>query len=450
MELDQSRYLTVQALTKYIKRKFDKDPHLSNLFVRGEISNFKRHSSGHMYFTLKDEKARILSVMFSSNNQSLKFMPENGMNVLIRGDISVYESGGQYQIYVKEMQPDGIGELYLAYEQLKEKLDKAGYFEHGRKRFIPKFPNRIAVVTSPTGAAIRDIITTIKRRYPIGEILVFPALVQGEQAGGSIAEAIRKANDLGDIDVMIIGRGGGSIEELWAFNEEIVADAIFESRIPVISAVGHETDFTIADFVADLRAPTPTAAGELAVPHIEDLLERIMNRKLRLIKSFKTKLQRERSRLDHLTKSYALRNPRNLYQQKIETVDRLTDQLEKTISLHVKQNRDQLKGLHSRLQRVHPSQLITIQQERVSFMKSRLDKQFKQVLKEKNHRFRSSLSTLHALSPLKIMDRGYSLVYQDEGTLMKSAKQVKAGDRLEVNVKDGKIYCEVESVEERE
>jgi exodeoxyribonuclease VII large subunit len=450
MELDQSRYLTVQALTKYIKRKFDRDPHLSNLFVRGEISNFKRHSSGHMYFTLKDEKARILSVMFSSNNQSLKFRPENGMNVLIRGDISVYESGGQYQIYVKEMQPDGIGELYLAYEQLKEKLEKAGYFDQSRKRVIPKFPKRIAVVTSPTGAAIRDIITTIKRRYPIGEILIFPALVQGEQAAGSITGAMRKVNDLGDIDVMIIGRGGGSIEELWAFNEEIVAKAIVDSKVPVISAVGHETDFTIADFVADLRAPTPTAAGELAVPHIDDLLERIMNRKLLLIKAFKTKLQSERSRLNSLMKSYALRNPRNLYQQKIETVDRLTDQLQKNISLHVRQNRDQLAQLHSRLQRVHPSQLITIQHERVLFMKSRVEKQFKQVLKEKNNRFSSSLSTLHALSPLKIMDRGYSLVYQEKDTLIKSSKQVKAGDRLEINVRDGKIHCEVESVEERE
>jgi len=450
MELDQSRYLTVQALTKYIKRKFDRDPHLSNLFVRGEISNFKRHSSGHMYFTLKDEKARILSVMFSSNNQSMKFRPENGMNVLIRGDVSVYESGGQYQIYVKEMQPDGIGELYLAYEQLKEKLEKAGYFDQGRKRVIPKFPKRIAVVTSPTGAAIRDIITTIKRRYPIGEILIFPALVQGEQAAGSIAGAMKKVNDLGDIDVLIIGRGGGSIEELWAFNEEIVAQAIVESKVPVISAVGHETDFTIADFVADLRAPTPTAAGELAVPHVDDLLERIMNRRLRLIKSFKAKLQSERSRLNSLMKSYALRNPRNLYQQKIETVDRLTDQLQKNISLHVRQNHDQLTRLHSRLQRVHPSQLITIQHERVLFMKTRVEKQFKQVLKEKKNRFSSSLSTLHALSPLKVMDRGYSLVYQDEGTLIKSSKQVKAGDHLEINVRDGKIHCEVESVEERE
>ncbi len=449
MELDQSRYLTVQALTKYIKRKFDSDPHLSSLYVRGEISNFKQHSSGHMYFTLKDDKARILSVMFSRSNQALKFRPENGMNVLIRGDISVYEAGGQYQIYVKEMQPDGIGELYLAYEQLKEKLEKAGYFEQSRKRAIPKFPKRIAVVTSPTGAAIRDIITTIKRRYPIGEIIVFPALVQGDQAAKSVAEAMKKVNDQGNIDVLIIGRGGGSIEELWAFNEEIVAKAIVESTVPVISAVGHETDFTIADFVADLRAPTPTAAGELAVPHIEDLLEKIINRKLRLIKGFKAKLQHERHRLNSLSKSYALRNPHTLYQQRVEHVDRLTDQLQKNIGLHVKQQKDKLTQIESRLIRVHPSQLLNVQRERIKFLKNQIDKQYKNVLKEKANRFTSAISTLQALSPLKIMDRGYSLVYQKDGDLLKSSNQVQAGDRLEVNVRDGVIQCEVESVKER-
>jgi exodeoxyribonuclease VII large subunit len=450
MEHDQSRYLTVQALTKYIKRKFDRDPHLSNIFVRGEISNFKQHSSGHMYFTLKDDRARILSVMFSGNNQSLKFRPESGMNVLVRGDISVYEAGGQYQIYVKEMQPDGIGELYLAYEQLKGKLDKAGYFDTSRKRMIPKFPSKIAVVTSPTGAAIRDILTTIKRRYPIGEILIFPALVQGDRAAASIADAIRKANGYGEVDVLIAGRGGGSIEELWAFNEEIVANAILESNIPVISAVGHETDFTIADFVADLRAPTPTAAGELAVPHIDDLLERIMNRKLRLIKSFKTKLQGERNRLNSLTKSYALRNPHTLYQQKVEHVDRLTDQLQKNISLHVRQQKETIGGLHSRLQRVHPSQLLKVKEERVKFLREQLEKQFKGVLKEKGHQFNSVISTMHALSPLKIMDRGYSLVYGAEGELIKSSLQVTKGDQIEINVKDGIIQCEVDSVKERD
>src|SRR5690606_2508105 len=267
-----------QALTKYIKRKFDFDPHLQNVYVKGEISNFKRHTSGHMYFTLKDEKARIGAVMFAQAARSLKFIPENGMNVLLNGEVSVYEPSGQYQIYVKSMEPDGIGALYVAFEQLKERLEKEGLFRKDRKQPIPPYPKTVGVVTSPTGAAIRDIITTIQRRYPIARIIIYPALVQGTQAAPSVANMIRIANERKEADVLIVGRGGGSIEELWAFNEEVVARAIYESDIPIISAVGHETDTTIADFVADLRAPTPTGAAEMAVPNWTELLERIENR----------------------------------------------------------------------------------------------------------------------------------------------------------------------------
>ncbi|TXK90204.1 exodeoxyribonuclease VII large subunit, partial [Parageobacillus sp. SY1] len=256
------KYVTVGALTKYIKRKFEVDPHLRDLWIKGEISNFKYHSRGHMYFTLKDEQARIQAVMFAGYNQYLSFRPEDGMKVLVRGEISVYEPSGNYQIYVKEMQPEGIGNLYLAYEQLKKRLEAEGLFSPEHKKPIPAFPRYIGVVTSPTGAAIRDIMTTIRRRYPIATVILFPTLVQGEQAAESIVRSIEKANELGYIDVLIVGRGGGSIEELWAFNEEIVARAIFASEVPIISAVGHETDFTIADFVADLRAPTPTGAAE--------------------------------------------------------------------------------------------------------------------------------------------------------------------------------------------
>ncbi len=355
--MDNSQYLTIQALTKYIKRKFDKDPHLSSIYVKGEISNFKRHSSGHMYFTLKDERARILAVMFSSANASMKFNPENGMNVLVRGDISVYEAGGQYQIYVKEMQPDGIGDLFLAYQQLKEKLEKQGLFAESRKKPLPKFPRKIGVITSPTGAAVRDIITTIERRYPIGEIVVYPALVQGERAAQSIAESIKKANENAEMDVLIVGRGGGSIEELWAFNEEQVALAISNSEVPVISAVGHETDFTIADFAADMRAPTPTAAAELAVPHIDDLLERVLNRKIMLLRGMKTRLKSERARLKSASSSIIFRNPRRLYEQKIEAVDRLIEKLNKNQQLRMQAGRDKLGHLDSNLKRVHPGRL---------------------------------------------------------------------------------------------
>lgn len=289
------KYVTVGALTKYIKRKFEVDPHLRDLWIKGEISNFKYHSRGHMYFTLKDEQARIQAVMFAGYNQYLSFRPEDGMKVLVRGEISVYEPSGNYQIYVKEMQPEGIGNLYLAYEQLKKRLEAEGLFSAEHKKPIPAFPRYIGVVTSPTGAAIRDILTTIRRRYPIATVILFPTLVQGEEAAGSIVRSIEKANELGYIDVLIVGRGGGSIEELWAFNEEAVARAIFASKVPIISAVGHETDFTIADFVADLRAPTPTGAAELAVPHVTELMERISQRKLRLMRAMKEKLPQNQS-----------------------------------------------------------------------------------------------------------------------------------------------------------
>jgi len=325
--MQEQRYLSVNALTKYIKRKFDADPHLRDIHVRGEISNFKQHSSGHMYFTLKDEKARILAVMFSSQSRLMKFAPENGMKVIVKGDISVYEPSGQYQIYIKEMRPEGIGELFLAYEQLKQRLDAEGLFAAETKKPIPMYPRTVGVITSPTGAAIRDVITTIKRRYPIANILVFPALVQGENAAPSIVKAIEKANAMNEIDVLIVGRGGGSIEELWAFNEEITARAIFLSKIPIISAVGHETDFTIADFVADLRAPTPTGAAELAVPHIDELMDRILQRQTRLLRAMKGKFQFENERLHRAKKSYAFRYPHRLYEQKLEQVDKLTEMI---------------------------------------------------------------------------------------------------------------------------
>ncbi|EDL64560.1 exodeoxyribonuclease VII large subunit [Bacillus sp. SG-1] len=448
--METPQYLTIQALTKYIKRKFDKDPHLSGIYLKGEISNFKRHSSGHMYFTLKDEKARILAVMFSSANASMKFNPENGMKVLVRGDISVYEAGGQYQIYVKEMQPDGIGDLFLAYQQLKEKLEKQGLFNDGRKRPLPKFPRKIGVITSPTGAAVRDIITTIERRYPIAEILVYPALVQGERASKSVADCIKKANDNKGIDVLIVGRGGGSIEELWAFNEERVALAISESSIPVISAVGHETDFTIADFAADMRAPTPTAAAELAVPHIDDLLERVLSRKVMLIRGMKARLNTEKSRLKSVSSSIVFRNPRRLYEQKIEAVDRLTEKLNRTQHLRMQTQRDKLAHLNSSLRRVHPGRLWEQKNEEYLRMEKHLQVQFLNILKQKQSDFSKTISTLEALSPLKVMDRGYSLVYSQDEKLVKTKEVVKEGEKVTVHLQDGKLHCRIDSIEESE
>jgi exodeoxyribonuclease VII large subunit len=450
MDSQQPQYLTIQALSKYIKRKFDKDPHLSGVYVKGEISNFKRHSSGHMYFTLKDDRARILAVMFASANASMKFNPENGMNVLVRGDISVYESGGQYQIYVKEMQPDGIGDLFLAFQQLKEKLEKQGIFDEERKRKLPKFPRKIGVITSPTGAAVRDIITTISRRYPVGEILVYPALVQGEKASQSIADCIKKANQNKEIDVLIVGRGGGSIEELWAFNEEKVALAISRSAIPVISAVGHETDFTISDFVADMRAPTPTAAAELAVPHIDDLLERILSKKIMLIRGMKARLNSEKARLRSVSSSIVFRNPGRLYEQKIEAVDHLTDRLNRTQMQRMQTNGDRLSHLASNLRRMHPMKLWERKNEQHLRATKQLQANFSTILKQKQNDFSRNISTLEALSPLRIMDRGYSLIYSQEEKLVKTKNSVKAGEKVTVHLQDGKLHCHIDSIEESE
>ena len=265
--MDQTKqYLSVTALTKYIKYKLEGDTHLKQIYLKGEISNLTKHSRGHYYFSLKDENAQIKAIMFSSATKSLAFDPKDGDKVLAYGAISVYEPSGSYSIQIYQMEPDGIGALYLAYEKLKEELEEKGYFSQTRKKPIPKYPSAIGVITSPTGAAIRDIIHTIERRYPLTKLILYPALVQGDTAKESIRDQINKANQDSLVDVLIVGRGGGSIEDLWAFNERVVAEAIYASKIPIISAVGHETDFTISDFVSDLRAPTPTAAAELATP----------------------------------------------------------------------------------------------------------------------------------------------------------------------------------------
>ncbi|MGG3470919.1 exodeoxyribonuclease VII large subunit [Neobacillus pocheonensis] len=448
--MQEQRYLSVNALTKYIKRKFDADPHLRDIHVRGEISNFKQHSSGHMYFTLKDEKARILAVMFSSHSRLMKFSPENGMKVIIKGDITVYEPSGQYQIYIKAMQPDGIGELFLAYEQLKQRLEAEGLFAQEAKKSLPLFPKTVGIITSPTGAAIRDVITTIKRRYPIVKILVLPALVQGDNAAPSIAKAIEKANNMNEIDVLIVGRGGGSIEELWAFNEELVARAIHQSRIPIISAVGHETDFTIADFVADLRAPTPTGAAELAVPHIEELMERVLQRQTRLLRAMQEKYRFEKERLSRVQKSYAFRYPHRLYEQKLEQVDKLTEMLVRGSSRVTSNKMGQFELLFKRLQRNHPSEALVEANKRLDRIQKEMNRAMLKVLSKKQNDFDRVISTLRALSPLKIMERGYSLAYSQDNHLVKSIQQVKVNEQVQIQLTDGSLYCKVENIKESE
>jgi exodeoxyribonuclease VII large subunit len=371
------------------------------------------------------------------------------MNVLVRGDVTVYEGSGQYQIYVHDMQPDGVGDLYLAFEQLKEKLAKEGLFAVEHKKPIPKFPATVGVVTSPTGAALRDIITTIKRRYPIAKILILPALVQGDQAAPSITDAINQANEKKHgIDVLIVGRGGGSIEELWAFNEEIVARAIYGSTIPIISAVGHETDFTIADFVADLRAPTPTGAAELAVPHIDEWIERVLTKQTRIMRAMKEKVNLQSNKLERIEKSYAFRYPRRLYEQKLEQLDRATELIVTNSQKLLAVKMTQLEQLEKRISRNHPDEKIQKAKEEQNKKTKALYRAMSIVLSNKQAEFKSTLSTLQALSPLKIMERGYSLTYNDKGDLVKSIQHVEVKDHVKITLADGTLNCQVVEKEE--
>ncbi|WP_281658235.1 exodeoxyribonuclease VII large subunit [Halobacillus sp. Cin3] len=446
----QDQYLTVTALTKYIKRKLSGDPHLKTVWLRGEISNFKHHSRGHMYMSLKDDQARIQAVMFAGSNRSLKFMPENGMNVLVKGEINVYEPMGQYQLYIKEMQPDGIGALYFAFEQLKEKLEKEGLFAEERKKKLPTYPKHIGVITSPTGAAVRDILTTIKRRYPIVPVSILPVLVQGERAAESVSNAIRYANEHLDCDVLIVGRGGGSIEDLWGFNEEIVARAIAASSIPIISAVGHETDTTISDFAADWRAPTPTGAAEVAVPSITELREQVQQFRQRLIRSMDGQRTESRQKLNRLKKSYAFKYPEQLMRQKEQDLDRVLERLTKQMNRQQSSQREQLGYLTKRLEQQGPDKKIKEGTEALQRDTKQLQKAFDTIVSRKKDRFHSTLDKLTLLNPLEIMKRGYAIPFDEENQVIKKAAQVSEGNSLSLQVQDGFIQCQVTSVKEDE
>jgi exodeoxyribonuclease VII large subunit len=445
----KDKYLTVTALTKYIKRKMDTDPHLREVWLRGEISNFKHHSRGHMYLTIKDDRSRIQAVMFAGNNRFLKFTPENGMNVLIKGEVSVFEVYGQYQLYIQHMEPDGIGALYVAYEQLKEKLQKKGFFDQAYKKSIPLLPQKIGIITSPTGAAIRDIITTIKRRYPIVEMIVLPVLVQGEAAANSIKQAIETANKVGNFDLLIVARGGGSIEELWSFNEEIVAEAIFHSNIPIISAVGHETDTTISDYVADLRAPTPTGAAELAVPSSSELKDRILTLKRILIKDMRQKIKQQRQLLIKLQQSYAFRYPGQLLKQKEQELDRRVEQLQKAMVHKVTEKRQYYQHVHVRLATQHPGKQLERAKLQLQQLAKRHSFAMKQVQTSKREVLYKQVDKLSLLNPLEIMKRGFSIAYSPSDKIIKSIEHVHPEDIISLRVMDGLITCHVKEVEEK-
>lgn len=415
----QNEYLTVSQLTRYIKYKIDNDTNLQEVYLKGEISNFKAHTRGHFYFTIKDEGSRINAVMFASSARSVKFTPEDGMKILVKGKISVYEATGGYQIYVNEMTEDGVGNLYVAFEQLKKKLASEGLFLESHKKKIPRIPERVGVITASTGAAIRDIISTINRRFPLVEVILFPALVQGENAKEDIVRQIKRAKSY-NLDVLIVGRGGGSIEDLWAFNEEIVARAIYDCSIPVISAVGHEIDFTIADFVADLRAPTPTGAAELAVPNKTDVINYIEQLKLRSIKNINTILELKKKRLLKVKDSYILNNPIDLYASKTMKLDYLEDRL-------VTDYKNLLDRKKTKLNLVLTRRCITNPEV---------------ILDKKKHSYLLLINKLDALSPLKTLDRGYSIIKYNNKAIG-SVKDLKSNDKIEIELKDGSIAASI-------
>lgn len=418
------KYLTVSAVTRYLKAKFDIDENLQTVYLKGEISNFKAHTSGHFYFSLKDENSKINAIMFRSNASKVIFKPADGMKVLVTGRISVYEAMGSYQIYVDEMLEDGVGNLYIAFEQLKKKLQAEGLFDEALKKPIPRIPKRVGIVTASTGAAIRDIMTTIKRRFPICETILFPTLVQGENAKDDIVRNIKRAEDY-DLDVLIVGRGGGSIEDLWPFNEEIVARAIYDCEIPVISAVGHEIDFTIADFVADLRAPTPTAAAELAVPNMSDLKKHIDQLSIRLNEAIYKKVNYLKLYLDSVKNSFVIKNPGVMFENRKQSLDLMNTKLNELMLGKVDKMKNELEKIKKSYVLTNPKLLY---KDNVVCLKNIIDK-------------------LELLNPLNILSRGYSITYMNDKAL-KSAKEVKKDDVLKIKLYDGMLETRVSKIEE--
>ncbi|MEE3342519.1 MAG: exodeoxyribonuclease VII large subunit [Bacilli bacterium] len=445
--MEQVNYITITQLSKYLKYKFDEDVHLRRVYLKGEISNFKAHTRGHYYFTLKDENSRISAVMFQSNVSKIKFLPQDGMKVMVTGRVTVYEATGGYQIYVEDMSEDGVGNLYMAFEQLKKKLEAEGLFDKAHKKKIPRMPKKIGIVTASTGAAIRDILTTIKRRYPIVETILFPALVQGEYAAEDIAKKIEIANGY-DIDTLIVGRGGGSIEDLWPFNEEIVARAIYNSKVPVISAVGHEVDFTIADFVADLRAPTPTAAAELAVVDINTIRDYLNTAKIRSYNAINNKIASYKDRLISINDSYIMKKPSNIYEVKEQKLDMLIDRINSDINKIIEFNRVRLFKFSESYILNNPKMLYVMKEENLKNIINKLNKEIDIVYNYKKNYMDNIVSKLMVLNPLSTISRGYTIT-RSEGKVISSIRDIKKDSNINIELRDGIIDAIVEGISEK-
>ena len=439
----ENRVLSVSQINKAIKGQLES--RFDHLWVQGEISNFTAHASGHFYFSLKDNKAQISAVMFKGSNRSLKFRPESGMEVIVRGRISVYEPRGSYQIMCTHMEPMGAGALQLAFEQLKKKLDKEGLFDPSHKKALPKIPHHIAVITSPTGAAIRDIINVLNRRFKNAQVTVIPTLVQGASAAQSILASLDQAqrfNQQKPIDVLIVGRGGGSIEDLWCFNDEAVARAIYACPIPVVSAVGHEIDFTISDFVADLRAPTPSAAAELVVRSSEELNRFIVNYSKQMFRRMKNILQQSQQRLIHLEKRVV--DPQRKLQDLMLRLDELNMRLNNSVRRNLFQIQNHVVHLSKRI--VNPLVLVKNLQNRHHLLSRNLLVVIEGLVEKKKYKYDRLNSLLDSYSPLRVVDRGYSLVLDEKKGLIKSVQQLKVNDKIQIQLKDGMAYAHVDKV----
>ena len=443
------KYLSVTTLTKYLKMKFDKDPYLERVYLTGQVSNFRKRPT-HQYFSLKDDRAVIQATIWSGIYQKLGFDLEEGMKINVVGRVQVYEPSGSYSIIIEKAEPDGVGALALQFEQLKKKLSDEGLFQDRFKQVIPQFANRIGVVTSRSGAVIQDIITTVSRRFPGVEIVLYPTKVQGEGAAEEIARNIVRANEREDLDVLIIGRGGGSIEDLWAFNEEIVVRSIFESRLPIISSVGHETDVTLADFVADKRAATPTAAAELATPVTKlDLLTYLKNQEKRMATAVQNTLSKKKEALRGLIQSVIFRQPERLYDGYLQRLDQLMLRLKQGLNGELVRNQQKVQGQIHRLEQLSPIVKLQRYQDRIQQLQKLMRSQMAVIYDAKVAEVKRLSEALLMLDTSRIVARGFAIV-KKEDAVVSSAEDLKVNDQVMLLMRDGQVDLEVKDVKTKE
>ena len=430
----EKRYLTVSALNRYLKAKIDSDEQLQKILIKGEVSNFKHHSSGHLYFTLKDETSRINAVMFASKARKLPFELENGMKVLIQASVSVYDVAGTYQLYVDNIEQDGLGNLYLRYEQLKKALALEGLFDQEHKQEIPKFPSKIAVLSAYPSAALADIVRTIKLRFPVVRVIVFAIPVQGKGAYLHIINTLNYVDSLG-FNTIIIARGGGSLEDLWNFNEEALARAIYNCKTPIISGVGHEIDYTICDFVADCRCATPTAAGIKATPDLDELKQNVNNINYTLNTLMKQKITLNKQMLNKLNSFYLFKNPNKLFEDKKVKIDYLSDRLKDVFTYNLNLQSNKAKNLIQTFN--HQANLFTLEQKNhLNLINQTMEQLMKQKIKYEKEKLYYTLSKLNTLSPLKVLERGYAIVLKEDNVVL-TVNELKTGDKIKIKMKDG-------------